>query len=143
MSAACKRINNELPSTSLLGDQKEPNVFNNSLNKPNGTSYQQIANEPRVVTLAVLENWINITTGWASKSATSDTGRSTGCFCASGWERAELLSDTKQGAFEVSCGRATRDEAIPENDHQRSTHNLRADPPDSGTLGGLKSEITD
>ena len=56
-------INNEPLSTSLLGNEKEPNVFNSIFNKLDGISLHQIANETYVVSLAVLKNWINVTTG--------------------------------------------------------------------------------
>ena len=62
MSIACTRINNEPLSTSLLGDDKEPNVFNSIFHKKDGASLHQVTNETHVVTLAVLEKWIKIPT---------------------------------------------------------------------------------
>ena len=49
-------------SYSLLGNDKETSV-QRFFNKPDGTSFNQIANETHVVTLAVVEDWINIATG--------------------------------------------------------------------------------
>ena len=56
---------NEPLSTSPLGNEKETNVLNSVLNKLDGTSLNQIANETHVVSLGVLENWINVTTDWS------------------------------------------------------------------------------
>ena len=54
MSIACTRINNEPLSTRLLGNEKEPNVFNSIFNRINGASF---------VSPAVLDNWINVAAG--------------------------------------------------------------------------------
>ena len=72
MSVACTSINHEPVSSSILGNEKETNVFNSSLNKPNGSSFNQITNETHVVTPAVLENWINVTTNRVSVSTKQD-----------------------------------------------------------------------
>ena len=61
MSVARTHINNESLSTSLLGNEKETDVFHNRFNNPNWTSLCPITNEAHVVTSAVLElehvNW--------------------------------------------------------------------------------------
>ena len=49
MSVACTSINNEYLSRSLLGNKKETNVFNRSLNKPDGTSFHIPGRNPRSV----------------------------------------------------------------------------------------------
>ena len=51
MSIACTRIKNEPLSTSLLGNEKEPNVLKSILNKIDGASFNQIANETNMVSL--------------------------------------------------------------------------------------------
>ena len=94
MSIACTRINNEPLSTSLLVDEKEPNVFNNIIHKRDGAS--QIANETKMVSLAVLENWVNVT---ASRSPTKIPN-----------QQPQRQDETQgQGAFEVS---ATREQSL-------------------------------
>ena len=42
--------------------EKETSVFNNILNKPDGTSLDQVANETHIVSPTVLENRIHIST---------------------------------------------------------------------------------
>ena len=53
MSVACTRINDEL--CSLLGNEKETDVFHSRLDKPDGTSFHQITDKTYVVTPTVLE----------------------------------------------------------------------------------------
>ena len=62
MSVACTRINNEPLSPSLLGNQKETNVFSSRFNKTDGTIFHQITDKTHAVAPAVLEDWINVTT---------------------------------------------------------------------------------
>ena len=63
MSVACTSINDEPLSTSLVDNEREANVFNNIPNKHDGLSFHQIPDETHAVMLAVLENWIDVTTG--------------------------------------------------------------------------------
>ena len=92
MSVACTRINDETQSPSLIGNEKETNVFNSGFNKPDGASLDKITDESHVVTLAVLENRINATTGRSQLGFHTHPGQ----------ERAELLSnDTRLGAFVI------------------------------------------
>ena len=65
MLVAFTRINDEPLSPSLLGHELETNGLNSRFNKP---SLHQITNQAQVVTPAVLENWINVTTGWSQRS---------------------------------------------------------------------------
>ena len=76
MSVACTSINDKSLSACLLGNKKETTVFNSILNEPDGTFFYQIPDETHIVTPAVLEDRINITTGrfqTVSLSATSET----------------------------------------------------------------------
>ena len=92
MSVACTRINDETPSPSLIGNEKETNVFNSGFNKPDGASLDKITDESHVVTPAVLENRINVTTGRSQLGFHTHPGQ----------ERAELLcNDTRLGAFVI------------------------------------------
>ena len=63
ISVACNRINNEPLSNSLLGHEKETNEFNSRFDKLDGTSFFQTTDKAKVVTSAVLEHSINVTTG--------------------------------------------------------------------------------
>ena len=93
MSVAGTHINNEPLSTSLLGDDKEPSVFNSIFNQRDGAGLNQIANETHIVTLAVLENWIS--PNWVSISAISASGRSYAAY-------------THPGSNELSCSGMTQ-----------------------------------
>ena len=52
----------EKQKTSLPGNDKETNVFKSIFNRPDGTSFNHIANETHEVSPTGLEKWINVTT---------------------------------------------------------------------------------
>ena len=62
-SFACTRIKNKPLTSSLLGKEKETNVFNSILNKPDGNQFSpDQRTKHHIATPAVLEDWINVTT---------------------------------------------------------------------------------
>ena len=60
MSVPCTTINDEPLSPSLVGNEKETNVFNSRFIKPDG-SLHQVTNEIHAVT-QVLEIWMHVPT---------------------------------------------------------------------------------
>ena len=61
--SAGTRISGGPLSTSLLGNETETNLLNSIFNKPDDSSFNEIANETHVVSPAVLENRVNVTDG--------------------------------------------------------------------------------
>ena len=57
-----------LQAPTLLGNEKETNVFDSRFNKIDRASFNQIANETNIVSSTVLENWINVTAGRSQPS---------------------------------------------------------------------------
>ena len=134
MSVACMCINNEPVSPSLLGNEEETNVFNSRFNKHDGTSFHQIQSKtPR---------------SDASCAGKLDqrVGRpvSVGFPCQQPQKQDEAhAACTHPSNNELSCSAMTQDKellrhpvveqlamigtrlAIPEQDHQASTNNLR------------------
>ena len=123
MSGTCTSINNELPSTSLLGNEQETNVFNCSLNKPGGTSSHAIADETHVVTDA----------GCARKlDQRSDRLVPTGFPCQQPQKQDEAhAADTHPGKKELSYSAVTRGYELsrhPVVEQTRNVWNTVSDP---------------
>ena len=151
MSVACTRISDEPLSSSLLGNEKN-NVFKNNFNKPDGTSFNQIANEPRMVTPAVLEDIDHVPTGFPiSKPQRQDEAYAALSHpernelrCSTVTHGKELLRHPVVGQLAmIGTWLAIREAGSEQPPVARLPSNLRrAASPNSGTLGGLKSEIT-
>ena len=152
--AFCTRINHGPLSTSLLGNEKEPNVFNSVLdkNRRNQPSPDRERNPQSVAGCAGEmdpRNGRPVPAG-LTIPATSETrypGKNElSCSATThGWELSRHLVVDQ---FAVTGARL----AILEQGHQKTTYNLRchdsravrrAASPDSATLGGVKSEITE
>ena len=85
----------------LLATKKEPNVLKSILNKIDGDSLNQIANETRTVSLAVLENKINVTARWSQPG-----------FRVSNLRNRTYVAYTYLGENELSCSAMTQGEEL-------------------------------